>query len=344
MRTLIIIAVSVLIVGGFLVYMSSYTVGFTQAAVVTTFGEVGKHGVVKDEGFHLKWPSPIQNVTLYDKRARFLQAKSETQQTSDDRQIVVETFLTWRVDDPELFYKRFRSGSNVRDHYAQAEGQLNSLLRSAMSAVSNYALSELFAPGPGQSKLGQLEKNIHDRLTTNGSSSPSEFGIDVMLVGINSVVLPEDTTKQVFDRMKESRKRLAAKAESEGEALATAIRSAAENSAARIREFAQLRASQIRARGDIEASQYLKTLNEDPELANFLAFLDLMRDGFGQKVTMILPTSMPGMGLFAPQAAEQIRRGELPFDSDAATRTVPTHTTDSPPTDSKVLTAQGGNK
>lgn len=314
MRSILVIGTAAIIVAGFLVYMSSYTVSFTQSAVITTFGKVPDSGAVQDEGLHFKWPTPIQNVTLYDTRARFLQTESETQQTADDRQLIIESFLTWRISDPVMFYERFRSGSSVREHYAQAESQLISLLRSAMSEASNYRMTDLFAAGAGRSQLGDLEASILARMRDDGAGSGNvaSLGIELLLVGINSIVLPEDTTKQVFERMTEGRRRLAAQAESEGEALAMAIRSDAENSAARIREFAQLRANQIRARGDMEASQYLTTLNEDPELANFLAFIDLLRGGFGERVTMVLPTSLPGLTLLSMQAAEQIQRGELP--------------------------------
>lgn len=314
MRVILVGGTAIVIIIGFVVYMSSYTVSFTQSAVVTTFGKVAESGAVTEEGLHFKLPTPIQNVTLYDTRARFLQTESETQQTADDRQLIIESFLTWRISDPQLFYETFRSGASVREHYAQAEGQLTSLLRSAMSEASNYRMSDLFAAGAGKSQLGDLEASILTRMRDNGpgGGNVEALGIELMLVGINSIVLPEDTTRQVFERMTEGRRRIAAQAESEGEALATAIRSDAENSAARIREFAQLRANQIRARGDMEASQYLTTLNEDPELANFLAFIDLLRGGFGERVTMVLPTSLPGLTLLSQQAAEQIQRGELP--------------------------------
>ncbi len=334
MRTYVMIAIAVVIVGGFVAYMSSFTVKFTEAAVVTTFGKVGSGGVVRTNGLHFKAPAPIQNVTLYDTRARFLQVESETQQTADNRQIVVEAFMTWNVADPATFYRRFRSqsGTSAREHYVQAESQLTSLLRSAMSEVSNFRLGELFAPGVGQSRLSDLEDAVFQRLISEGADStladedagssgaadPAErgnlpqYGINITLVGIDRVVLPEDTTRQVFERMTEARKRLAAKAESEGEALATAIRSEAENNASRIREFVRFRADQIRNQGNLEAAQYFASMNEDPELANFLTSLDLLRNGLGRKVTLVLPSTMPGMVLFGAEAFSAVQQGQLP--------------------------------
>ena len=50
MRIMWLIVVAVLIVGGFLVYMSSFTVRFTEAAVVTTFGQAGERARRRRDG------------------------------------------------------------------------------------------------------------------------------------------------------------------------------------------------------------------------------------------------------------------------------------------------------
>lgn len=315
MRVLIPIALAVLIVSGFVVYMSSYTVRFSEQAVVTTFGHVSNTGVVTEPGLRFKWPAPIQSVTLYDTRSRMVTTKSETQQTADDRQIVVQAFIVWRVSDPLAFYKKNRGqgGASAREQYAKAEEQLVSHLRSAMSEVSRFRLGELFTPTRGESRLPELENDILRRVqaATQGTG-PDAYGVEVLLVGINSIVLPEETTREVFTRMTESRKRLAAQAESEGQARATAIRSEAQNAAKRIREFARFRADQIRNRGDEEAAPYLAELNADPDLASFLALVSAMREGFGRKLTYVMPASMAELLLLTPDAIRRVRAGQLP--------------------------------
>lgn len=317
MKTIWVIVFASLIVGGFLLYMSSYTVRFTEAAVVTTFGQADAKDVVTDPGLRFKWPAPIQSTTVYDTRARFLQAKSETQQTADDRQIIVEAFMTWRVKDPLVFYQRFRgqAGTNARDHYNEAQKTLTSILRSALSEVSRYRLGDMFVAEAGASKLPQLEADILARINADavqGGGNVGQYGVEVLTIGINSVVLPQDTTREVFQRMSESRKRLAAKAESEGNALATAIRSEAEAAAKRIREFARFRADQIRNRGDLEAAPYLTALNEEPELAAFLKKIEVMRESMGKQATLVFPTSMIGFELLSPEAYERVAKGEIP--------------------------------
>lgn len=314
MRKLFPILLAGVIALGFLVYMMTYTVRFTDAAVVTTFGKVTDASVVRDPGLKFKWPAPIQSVTLYDTRARFLGSKSETQQTADDRQIVVESFLTWRVTDPLTFNKRFnRSGSAAQDHYKSAEKVLNDLLRSAMSEVSKYRLNELFTPKLGDSRLPALEGDIMARLkrgaatgtAASTTASPAgetldAYGIDVVMVGINKVVLPESTTAQVFERMTQTMQTRASRAEEEGKAAAEQIKSAAEADAKKIEAFANLKAAQIRNQGDLEAAKWLGVQREDPELAEFLKKVDLLREGFGKKTMVVMPTSMFGVDVLNP--------------------------------------------
>lgn len=306
---------------GFLVYMMTYTVKFSESAVVTTFGRVTEASVVREPGMRFKWPAPIQNVTLYDTRARFLSSKSETQQTADDRQIVVETFVTWKVSDPLIFNQRFnRSGSGAADHFKSAEKVLADMLRSAMSEVSRYKLSDLFTPRLGDSKLPALETDIMNRLRRgpgsasagtpgaggSGSDSLESYGVQVLMVGINKVVLPESTTAQVFERMKATMERRAELARAQGLAAEQQITSAAESDAKRIEAFAKLTAETIKNKGEIEASKWLGVMQSDPEFAAFLDKTRLLREGFGKKVMLVLPTDMFGPDIFDPDSLKSL--------------------------------------
>jgi membrane protease subunit HflC len=303
------IAVTLLVALTFILFMSTFTVRYSESAVVTTFSRAGADSVVTDAGLGFKWPYPIQSVKVYDTRARLLQLRSETQQTADDRQIVAEAFVTWAVADPLLFYQRFGgAGSEEREHYRAAERTIESLLRSAMSEIGRYRMSELFA-GEGQSKLPELEERVLSRLAgATGAAgdgfSLSDYGVEALTVGVNQIVLPEETTAQVFNRMKASRERLAAEASSAGRSDADTIRFRAEAAAERIRSFAMRRAEQIRVQGDTEAARWQARLAEEPRLAVFDAQLEFLRNLYAKRTTIVLPTTQPGMSILDPAAME----------------------------------------
>ncbi len=317
MRIIFLSIISLLFVGAFLVYMFTYTVRFTEVAVVTTLGEASDE-IVTEPGLKFKWPSPIQNTTVYDKRVRVMRTRSETMSTADARQLVVETFMTWRVSDPLAFYQRFRSsgGTDAEAHYENAEEALIAQLRGEMSSVvGRYRMSDLFTSEVGGSDLPQMEEDLTDAMralhSAAGNGDPT-YGVDVVSVGVLKIVLPEEVTKSVQTFMKAERDRIASEEISAGTAEASARTVRAQNDAATIKAVAELRAEALRRTGNEEAAQYFAELNTNPELAIFLKTTDFMRRGLGKNMTLILPGSV--MRWLNPATMEAMLRGEIPDD------------------------------
>ncbi|MGV6814752.1 MAG: SPFH domain-containing protein [Phycisphaerales bacterium] len=301
-------------------FSASYTVRFTETAVKTTFGSASENSIVSEPGFHLKWPYPIQNVTKYDKRIRIVQTRSETVQTADDFQIIVESYLTYRVEDPLKFFRSFsNAGDRAFDHFKKAEDDvLRDLLRSALGETSKYKMSQLFTTQEGASVIPQLETEVFSLLMDGGHGGKplQDYGILVTAVGIHRIVLPEETTAAVINRMGANRDRLAERYESEGRSQARAIEAEAKSNADRIRAFAQRRADEILAKGEQEAAPYLAQQNINPELAVFIQNIKLMRESMAKKFTLIFSTSDYGMQLFDPDVLQQ-SQGELPVPKEA---------------------------
>lgn len=311
---MIILALVFLVV--LLAFTTTFTVRFTERAVLTTFGRAGDGAVKVEPGLYFKAPYPVQSVTKYETQARVLTIKLETQQTADNRQITLEGFCIWRVDDPLKFFQRFsNAGSLAQDHYAAAEGVLRSNLRAAQGLVSGYRMGELFTVQVGGSKLPELEGRILDRFTKSADQSGlslADYGIRAERVGISRVVLPAAVTSAVFDAMKQVRLSLAQETQSRGEAQATAIRSRAEADAKRIRAFAERRALEIRSEGDRESARFLAEMNQAPDLAVFLTQVEFLKTFEPKALTLVFPSSMPGFNLFSPSALEGLQPGKLP--------------------------------
>lgn len=298
----LLIAIALLIVAGFLVFTMTYTVRYTEAAVVTTFGKADENSVVTEPG--LKFPIfPVFNsVTKYDTRARFIEPAAETFSTADQRQLVIQGFLTWRVADPLAFYNRHRgeAGSSINEHYRIAENNLRSRFRSALAELSGFTSDELFSAETGASKLLELEQAILENMRNPADASVagvSAFGVEVDLVGITSIEFPQSVSQEVFGLMQGERNKVASEAEAEGVAEAANITASARNDAERILEFARLRAGELRNKGELEAANWLAQRMEEPELAAFLQRLELF-EGLGKRATLVLPTSMYGMEVF----------------------------------------------
>jgi modulator of FtsH protease HflC len=229
---------------------------------------------------------------------------------------VVEPFATWRVNDPLKFFRRFsNAGDRAEDHYRQAESTIESALRSAMGTVSKYTMDEMFSTAAGGTKLEELEGRMLAALQSTsdqGGLTLGEFGITVETVGLMRIVLPQETTKAVFQRMQAYRERIAKETEARGNAEAQAIRSAAENNAKRIQDFADRLAEEIRTLGDQESKEYIAAMNVKPELAKLQLTLDFLREAYAKKTTMVLSGSTPGVGLLFPDALAGLKDGEIP--------------------------------
>lgn len=316
---------AILFVLAVIAFAFTYTVRFTEKAVVTTFGRAGENAVIEEPGLKFKLPYPIQSVTKYDTRTRVLQTRSQQQQTADNSQIIVEAFATWRVSNPLTFFQRFSNapGGRAEDHFEQAEDILRNVLRSALSETSKYRLEELFSAEQNGSKLAELEQRVFDEIVgTQGEADAgdavtgfrrlSDYGVEVTMVGINRIVLPEDTTDEVIGRMGANRDALASELESQGNARATAIRAEAEKGANIIRAFANRRAAEIRAKGEEEAAEFLAMQSSEPELAVFLQNVEMMKAAMSKRFTLVLSASDFGMGLFSPSALEGLGAGEIP--------------------------------
>ncbi len=309
-RLIIIVLIAVI----FLAFMATYTVRFTEKAVVTTFGRADESSVIRTPGLRFKFPY-VQQVTKYDARARYLESNQETQQTADDSPILVTAYMTWRVDEPLKFFRKFSaSGESPKDHYREAEKILKSKLRSALGEVSRYRFGELLAADEKGSRLSELEKKVLDNLkqSAGNEGALSEYGVEALHVGITRLGLPQNATREVFVRMNAERKKIADTAIQQGEAQANALRSGAEADAKKIQSFANRLADSIRSQGDLEAAAWVKKLDADPRLAVFIETIDFMKKAISGRTTLVLPTSLPGMELFRPDALKGIRSGEVP--------------------------------
>jgi modulator of FtsH protease HflC len=287
---------------------TTYTVRFTEAAVLTTFGRAGDNAEQIEPGLKFKWPDPIQSVTRYDTRTRFLSSRLETQQTADSRQLVVEAFATWRVKDPLVFFRRFSSaGPSANDHYRKAEEQLRDALRAALGEISRYRLRDLFTREPGGSKLGEFEAAVlaalHRKSEQGGSLA--DWGIDVTGVGVSRIIPPEETSKEVVNSMKSEREVIISDLESRGASLESQTIATAEAQVRTIEQFARAYAEDIKRKGNQEAEQFVQAMNANPELAVFLKNLEFIRSVLARRVTFIFNTGMPGFELMeAPRSGE----------------------------------------
>jgi len=264
-------ALALLALGG----ASLYTVDARELAVVLSFGAPVRS--VTEPGLYLKAPWPLHEVARFDRRARVLAVPSSELLTQDKKNLVVETFALWRVEDPQRFLEAFRAagGGSVRweDLVAAAELRLSDLVTSRIAgALGKKEFSDLLAVGSASADL--LPASVAEEVTRHAAE---RFGIGVLDVRLRHVGLPLQNEQSIYERMRAERKRIANAYRSEGEEQATTIRAKADRQAAEIAAQAESDAARIRAEAEAAASRlYAETYRQDPEFYRYLRGLDAM--------------------------------------------------------------------
>lgn len=285
MRQTSLILLGVFVVGLLFLNMITYQVGFNELALITTFGRA-EEGSAKNvdgasSGLYWKWPWPIQQVRIYDSRLRILEDRLEQQETEDKQVVIVEAYVTWRIVEPLHFYRSLQNERN-------AERILKDRLRTARAEIGRFTFDELTTVDPGRQRLSEAEQRILDRM--KAELAGQDWGVTVESVGIKRLLLPKQITKTVFERMRQTRKRLAQNARSEGEAIARRVRAKARSDAERILAFAERKAQEIRSEGDAAAAEYYRVFAQNEDFAVFIRKLEALRAILSHNTTFLLDT------------------------------------------------------
>ncbi len=78
-----------------------FTVQQGQTALVFRFGEIVDDNL--KPGLHFKTPF-VNNVRLFDARLQTLDAEPERYLTSEKKNLLVDSFVEWRISDAKKFY------------------------------------------------------------------------------------------------------------------------------------------------------------------------------------------------------------------------------------------------
>src|SRR6266511_2978441 len=187
----------------------TFQVRQTEAKVVTTFGKYSRSiNGLTDAGLKFRLPWPIQKIYEFDNRIRTFERKFDQTFTKDQISLIISVYVGWRIAEPKIFLESFNADIN------RAEQSLEQLVRNAKSGViGQTAFSDLISTNQADLKFDQVEKQMLDAIQTQVLRN---YGIQVEVLGIKQVELPESVTSTVFERMKAERQRLVSKYESGG--------------------------------------------------------------------------------------------------------------------------------
>jgi membrane protease subunit HflC len=301
------LSIAAVVLLGFVLFLSAYTVNQTEQVIITQFGKpVGEP--ITSPGLHLKLPF-IQQVTRFDQRYLAWDGPMVEMPTKDKTYVQVETFARWRIKDPMQYYLRLR---DERSAQSRLEDILGSETR---TAIAKHELIEavrtdkarqplldasLAGASTGVGTLGVLHPIRYGRLGIEkgvidaAAQKLREFGIELLDVRFKRINYHPQVLERIHQRMISERLQIAQRFRSE-EGEAARISGQKERDINEIESTAYKRVQDIRGEADAKATEiYAKAYTQRPEAADFYRFLKSMetyRKIINTDATIILSTN-----------------------------------------------------
>ncbi|OZA28888.1 MAG: HflC protein [Hydrogenophilales bacterium 17-64-11] len=247
---------------------SMFTVDQRQNAMVFQLGEVVS--VKKTPGLYFKLPL-VQNVRYFDTRILTLDAADpERFITSEKKNVLVDSFIKWRVIDAKQFYVSV-GGDEMR-----AQIRLNQTVNDGLRAeFGKRTVNEVVS--------GRREE-IMSIIRSKADADARKIGVQVVDVRIKRVDLPETVSENVYRRMEAERKQVANELRSTGAAEAEKIKADADKQKEVIVANAYRDAQRVKGEGDAKASAvYASAYGKNAEFYAFYRSMQAYRESFKSK-------------------------------------------------------------
>ena len=244
-----------------------------ERKVITRFGEVV---AVTEPGLGFRIPG-LDVVSTYDSRLLYLNNEKSPIRTTDKERIDVDSYVIWRIVDPEAFLQRFPGQTGPLTAERQIGKKVGDDVR---ETIGQHTLTEV---------LKTMRQEIMQEITVASRHGLLESGVEIVDVRINRTELPPETESSVYARMRTERERLARKHRAEGEEQARTIRAEADRAARVIVANARRDAEIIKGEGDAVATRiYAEAYTSYPEFYAFTRSLDAYRASIDDKTTLVL--------------------------------------------------------
>jgi len=241
-----------IIVIGFVVYLSFFTVKEINQAIVLQFGDPKR--VIAEPGLQIKIPF-IQNVVFLDRRILSLDPTPEEVIASDQKRLIVDAYARFKIVDPLKFYVSVGNEMVARSRLATI---INSRLR---SVLGKHSLATLLS----EDRTKQMAI-IQDGVNTEAE----KFGITIIDIRIKRADLPQANSEAIYKRMQTEREREAKQFRARGAEMAVTITSTADKEVTVLLANAKKQSEIMKGEGDGQRNKiFADAFGKDPEFFSF---------------------------------------------------------------------------
>jgi|TARA_B110000967_G_scaffold207861_1_gene258309 membrane protease subunit HflC len=257
--------------------MSTFIVHERELAIKFKLGEIVESDY--KPGLYFQIPI-INNVIKFDSRVLTLDTPSERFLTSEKKNVIVNSFVKWRITDPKTFY-------------TSTQGDERTAI-ARMASIINDELKGQIGARTIQEVISGERASIMKVVTDNAGLKIQDLGIQLVDVRVKKVELPEQVTENVYLRMQTERKTVAKSFRSRGEEQAKKIRANANRQREEILAESYRKSEEIRGEGDATAAKiYADSFGKDKGFYSFTRSLKAYENSFAsnQDILVMSPDS-----------------------------------------------------
>jgi len=242
----------ILVLAGFVVYLSFFTVKEINQAIVLQFGDPKR--VINEPGLQVKIPF-IQNVVFLDRRILSLDPAPEEVIASDQKRLIVDAYARFKIVDPLKFYISVGNEMVARSRLATI---INSRLR---SVLGKHSLATLLS----EDRTKQMA------IIQDGVNAEAEkFGITIIDIRIKRADLPQANSEAIYKRMQTEREREAKQFRARGAEMAVTITSTADKEVTVLLANAKKQSEIMKGEGDGQRNKiFAEAFGKDPDFFSF---------------------------------------------------------------------------
>ncbi|MCG1022082.1 protease modulator HflC [Sutcliffiella horikoshii] len=249
--------------------------------VVRQFGEVVK--IVDEPGLNFKTPF-IQSVTTVPKYQMLYDEASAEINTRDKKRMLIDNYVVWRVEDPQLMISNLASLVNAETKMSEF---VFSVVRTELGQL-NY--DDII--NDEKSSRGSLNDRVTERV--NQLLAGNNYGVVVTDVRMRRTDLPPENEDAVFTRMISERQSTAQEYLSRGDADKNRIMANTDREVREILAKAEADADTIRGQGEGEAAKiYNDTFSKDAEFYELYRTLESYKKTIDGETVIVLPSDSP---------------------------------------------------
>ena len=279
--------------------------------LIRQFGRVDR--TISQSGIYFKIPF-IESVDTIPREILLYDLPPSDVITSDKKSMLIDSYVLWRVTDPLKF------AQTLSYSITNAENRIDTLVYNAMkNTISNMKQDEVIKSRDGKMTVTVAEskedvtnndivledkeevieiKSLTEEIMEHIGTVYEQYGIEIMIVEVKKLDLPDDNKQAVYTRMISERENIAAQYTAEGDSQAKMIQNTTDKEVSIMLSEANAKAEQLRAEGEAEYMRILSDAYNDEEKSAFYTFvrsLDAAKDsmkGSKEKI-LVLPADSP---------------------------------------------------